>query len=1513
MPVLEQALVIRVSTDGTATVSKLASDVRALGASAKEAGAQTASGFASVRNELGNLASSAKGAFSGLFDVMENLKAAVVGLGIGEALRVTFEAFKEVAGAGDHIRDMTAALGGVIGSAEGAAKALKFFEDAQKSTRATSDELVKTYTQLLPQALRAGFGKEQFQDIVVQLSQFATATGHSFQEIQEAYQQLLSGVARRGTNPILSAMGLGPEQVFAGAAGAARLQEGLKRIAAQGREMGDSFESAMGKIKNAWQTALGQGFNSALGSATGGIDGLKTAMTDPGLIDSIKRIGEEFAKLLPTVAKIAGLIIGAVNKITFSGKTGEEQDYERQGRADQKVIDYYRSARQQIAVGAQGPGIYDTRERFAAANQAGIYEQLHQAQLAVGKGGEEAAAGIDKTADAANKGAIDLSHFGEKVGIAVQGLLGLDEASRISTAALFAAFGSIQKQFGDAQAFRAFGDQLVSLGVKAGDLHLKLTPLQQAEVDQAKALATARDAAIAYGAALKSQMDAVDQLAGAQPDLDKQLTTLSAAFETLNARGVKMPDVAEALGPEVTKVQALLVKLGLTMADLPPQAQEAFGAIRDQIVQSDALAMKFQEDMAGVANKLKDDFSNIFKNAESGIGGTNFSQVAQQLEAAAASAARSFAEVYAAAIADPGISDTQREQFKKAYESAVKDNQINLNASFREAMDKSAAALKQAIDDLGTQVGNIFSDLATTGGKNFAQTAAQGFLTDVQKGSKILTNLFSNAVLQAFGSKPTQQAGESNADFAKRQLAADQQNKAIIGTISGVIGLVGQTIQEFKDAKSGKDVSVVGSTVAGAAAGASIGSLFPGLGTIIGALAGAIVGAITSILANQAAKKALPYASFGIRGGEAFVEPAAGEEAHFANITAKQYSDMIQQLNSVFEETSSAYVKILLKFPLKVVAMMGDLSLANLNFAPTVQATQMVTDKWKLFWGALTGGIWGAIFNSFQVPKKPVGVGTGELPAPEAKGPTGLTGLKTFQDDFTNWVNNTLPQKIAEEFKGRVQASFVAMGMTADRFSEIWGKLQGMDPKAAEQVLSDTADALIAFDKFQEIAKGLKGQFDLEFTRGGGSAYVNLPTKNAATPGVVSSGGGFEHIDPQTGLLQQRGISDFHQMLIDSQEELAKEAIAIAALPFDQSAAAAAQLGQNLLTLQGKLIDFLNHVKDVSQSISESIAAQKFQISMDQASIQGPQAQNDLLLAKLKADELLMHSAGLSPEDVQKYAQAAANDIQQLYALDKPGRAAWAQAELDSLDKQQKAILKAIGDAAISQFQLIADAMTPVIDFFKNVQDPVQNLGTSADDAHKALDDLANSAKHLNTDWQPPNKNREPNSLVTTQTTNADTTTTGKTYGIPPAGADTYVAPPPQANTYTPVLPSNTSTFGGGSAAPNPQAALAVQQSFEKILNQMTASDDKFQGKLDSLAATVNTRADSGAQGQASLLAMLQRIALLQEQANQILAAGHYVQVGGDLNVVIDDQTVAQVPLDDGFDRRVQLSRGRRG
>src|SRR6266542_2329741 len=283
---LVQRVVIRIRGDKLEVIPQLAADLNKAGQAAKGLGQSGSDGLEEVTSKAKSLAMELAALVGVTLSVRSALEA--IGAGIQKA---------------DVLRDVEASLAAVSKSHEEAGRALAFFEEAQKRTRVTGDDLARFYRDQFPLAMRAGFSPENFRKMVVDVTQFATAIGRPIQAIQEEFQHLLSGRIRAQNSDILAALGLGPKDLELGKITLQGVIKGMQEVTARAGDMGQSFESMKAKVKDALLDAFANGFNRARGDAEKGMAGVLKAIDNPEFLGAISKIGELTARMFGPLAK----------------------------------------------------------------------------------------------------------------------------------------------------------------------------------------------------------------------------------------------------------------------------------------------------------------------------------------------------------------------------------------------------------------------------------------------------------------------------------------------------------------------------------------------------------------------------------------------------------------------------------------------------------------------------------------------------------------------------------------------------------------------------------------------------------------------------------------------------------------------------------------------------------------------------------------------------------------------------------------------------------------------------------------------------------------------------------------------------------------------------------------------------------------------------------------------------------------------------------------------------------
>lgn len=169
------------------------------------------------------------------------------------------EAVRASIGKADEMRDLANSLTVFTGSAKNATEAMKFFEEAQKHSRDTADELAKAYRDVLPQAISRGFSQESMRHITQWLSQLGTISGRTLDEMEHGFQMLLAGRVTPGRNPLLSVLGITKKDIDG--LGWDQIVTKMQEVTAHFPEMGQSFESTMHKMKDSILENIGGGIN----------------------------------------------------------------------------------------------------------------------------------------------------------------------------------------------------------------------------------------------------------------------------------------------------------------------------------------------------------------------------------------------------------------------------------------------------------------------------------------------------------------------------------------------------------------------------------------------------------------------------------------------------------------------------------------------------------------------------------------------------------------------------------------------------------------------------------------------------------------------------------------------------------------------------------------------------------------------------------------------------------------------------------------------------------------------------------------------------------------------------------------------------------------------------------------------------------------------------------------------------------------------------------------------------
>lgn len=222
------------------------------------------------------------------------------------------DALFEGIGHADEMRDLTNSLAVFTGSMGAGTEVMRRFEEQARHTRNTASELGVVFRDLLPMGGSRGFSQAGLAEITVELSKLATVAGTTIEAMRGGFESLLAGKVSPGKNPLLSVLGFTKENV--GDLTWEEVDRRMKSIAAGAEQFGQSWDSTMHKVKDAWLDAFGEGFNESMGNTREGFDGLHDTLTDQSLTGGIKDIGAEVGKLADNL-KYLHTEVGAVKAV----------------------------------------------------------------------------------------------------------------------------------------------------------------------------------------------------------------------------------------------------------------------------------------------------------------------------------------------------------------------------------------------------------------------------------------------------------------------------------------------------------------------------------------------------------------------------------------------------------------------------------------------------------------------------------------------------------------------------------------------------------------------------------------------------------------------------------------------------------------------------------------------------------------------------------------------------------------------------------------------------------------------------------------------------------------------------------------------------------------------------------------------------------------------------------------------------------------------------------------------
>jgi len=359
-----------------------------------------------------------------------------------------------------------------------------------------------------------------------------------------------------------------------------------------------------------------------------------------------------------------------------------------------------------------------------------------------------------------------------------------------------------------------------------------------------------------------------------------------------------------------------------------------------------------------------------------------------------------------------------------------------------------------------------FADLGSTGGKNIAQIFGQALAKEMQQAAQgflgLLTQGLAGTGMFSGGNRvSTGDINPATNQFYTPQEANQANAQSGGGIASGygqaAIGIAGfalnaPNMSSLQGAISG---FTIGQSIGGAAAasgligGADLAAIGGAAGaSLAGGLIGAFVGAVV-IAIGQATPTIQTYAVPMIKNGLAQLTNVVGSTL----LTDAEQNALLTKIQTSFDSFRNGYIQIFLGLP------------ADLQAKVLPQVAQIVKNMMtgQLFGTGTTGG--GTAFPGSQTGSgQTTGAQFGSLSFP---GPyTDPSNPKTFitpaqvQQYWQEWISNQLPQAVMQGFMPAFQTTFTGMGVTLDKFHQIWTTAQQMDPQAALTYLGGYMQAL---------------------------------------------------------------------------------------------------------------------------------------------------------------------------------------------------------------------------------------------------------------------------------------------------------------------------------------------------------------------------------------------------------------------------------------------------------------------
>jgi len=587
------------------------------------------------------------------------------------------------------------------------------------------------------------------------------------------------------------------------------------------------------------------------------------------------------------------------------------------------------------------------------------------------------------------------------------------------------------------------------------------------------------------------------------------------------------------------------------------------------------------------------------------------------------------------------------DDFEKQAEAANE----RLNAEWEQSQLRVAKLVQSFYEQNVIQpFADAFADLATTGGKNLGQI----FSAELAKGAKdaganimdALKNITIPQITQgpdgSYFYRGTQYSGPGAQGNA--QAAQNQDSQSYNNLVGGAFMLAG----------FGSQVGQM-SPLAGAVSGYSIGSTIgPGIAALLGGtlsslaggLIGAFIGALIAAIGEQG-PKIEDYARPLIKNGVAGLTDMAGDIL----TDPTQQKMWLNKIQASWDGFTNGYVSILLHAPAAVRDSVLPQVASILKQISSGQFTQN-----------------GMTFPMFSV-----------------NGDTATTPQQ-WQGWMQGWVDQTLPSSIMEAFKPPLQKMFTGMGLTVDKFDEIWTKAEGMDPKAALQFLTDYANVV---GTMQDLLKKIAQPVNVGGTTG---LYADMLATNTQS---------------------------FAQTLATTDKQIIDLGKNVGLLTGQAQIDAAKQLNTLIQQRYDAEKQMVQQIINLIVGARQTLASDVFGLQLAGKS---PQAQYALYASHLGSLETQLGSAKNADQANSIYQQIRSTILSMagLFPNDATINT-WAQSELTHEESIFEGILNRFGTQIDTVNQAFQNQMQPVIDLFTTTTQAFSVDLSSAADSTAAL------------------------------------------------------------------------------------------------------------------------------------------------------------------------------------------------